>query len=507
MRHLFLLASLAYAAPLSAQIRVPADEATIRGALNAAAAGDTIVVSAGTYDEALETRAPNVTLRADGEVVVRATGRVLDVQHEGLTVEGVVFDGGYGDRDAVRVQADGLTLRRVEVRRSGRDCVDMGSVSNIRIEGSSIHHCLASSRAGCDSDACRDDAHGITGASVREIDIIDTEIHTFSGDAIQFDPGRSDPGWRNVRIEGCTFWLAPLASAEGGFAAGVVPGENAVDTKTSDTVVEPATLSIVNTVAYGFRGGLISNMSAFNLKENVAATLDRITVYDSEIAFRIRGATGSRPRGAQVTVTNAVLYDLDRAVRYEDDLGPTILHHLTFGADIGEAFDRAGAPMDALDVRNALFLGPLPGEASAASNLSVDASSFVGGDDYHLTSGSPAIDAGEDLAVPSDRDGNARPSGSAPDVGAYEYCEPDCARAPDAGPRDAGGGVDAGGSSDAGGRDSGGRDAGGGDAGSAPTGGGDGCGCRTTSTGDALPFALAVFVFLRRRRPSRAPRG
>lgn len=41
--------------------------------------------------------------------------------------------------------------------------------------------------------------------------------------------------------------------------------------------------------------------------------------------------------------------------------------------------------------------------------------------DFHLKSGSPAIDAGKTLAnVLTDRDGNARPSGSAYDAGAYE---------------------------------------------------------------------------------------
>ncbi len=47
---------------------------------------------------------------------------------------------------------------------------------------------------------------------------------------------------------------------------------------------------------------------------------------------------------------------------------------------------------------------------------------FVGGSDYHLQSGSPAIDAGADLSgtVDNDMDGNARPNGSSHDMGAYE---------------------------------------------------------------------------------------
>jgi len=42
--------------------------------------------------------------------------------------------------------------------------------------------------------------------------------------------------------------------------------------------------------------------------------------------------------------------------------------------------------------------------------------------DFHLQSGSPAIDAGLTLSqVPYDFDGTARPQGSAYDIGAYEY--------------------------------------------------------------------------------------
>jgi hypothetical protein len=46
----------------------------------------------------------------------------------------------------------------------------------------------------------------------------------------------------------------------------------------------------------------------------------------------------------------------------------------------------------------------------------------AGGGDYHLQSGSPAIDAGTSWgAPPDDFDGLRRPQGKSVDVGAYEY--------------------------------------------------------------------------------------
>jgi len=52
--------------------------------------------------------------------------------------------------------------------------------------------------------------------------------------------------------------------------------------------------------------------------------------------------------------------------------------------------------------------------------------------DYHLRSTSPAVDAGTSLAsiFTIDKDGNARPQGSAWDIGAYEYCTVNCAVVP-----------------------------------------------------------------------------
>lgn len=493
------------------------DHPTIQDALDAAVDGDVIVVRAGTYEESLTTEAPGITLRAaeGAEVVVQGDGRALRVFHPRVRVEGLVFDGGWGDRDVVDVEdgADDFALVDCEVRRSGRNCIDFGAVSSALVEGSLVHHCLRSSAAACADDGCREDAHGIVGGSVRGLTIRDTEIHTFSGDAVQLDPGRSRPGWTDLRIEGCRFWLAPLAIAEGGFAAGVVPGENALDTKTPDEVVEPARVTIVDTEAFGFEDGLIGRMSAFNLKENVEVFLDRVTVHDSQVAFRLRGATATRPRGARVTLHNAVVWSIgDEAVRYEDDLAPVTIRHGTFGGDLADVFRRAEAPEGTIRAANVLVLGgALPEELTGGSNLAVDDEAFVdaAAHDYHLADGSAAIDAGEALAeVPHDRDGVARPQGAGWDVGAYERCAGDCAR-PDAGPSTADAGAsgrDAGEARDAGG---GGRDASasGPDAGADAGDDEDGCGCSIPGGAGRAAPALQLAGLLLALRWRRRRRG
>ena len=336
---------------------------------------------------------------------------MLTVAHADIVVENLVLDGQFGTNDLVRVESDAtrFVLRNTEVRRTSRDAVDMGAVQDVVIDGVLIHDAL-------DPDRGRTDAHGIVAGAARHLTIRNTEIHTFSGDAVQIDPDRGAPGWTDVLIENCRFWLQPLTAATNGFPAGTVPGENAVDTK-AGAAWPRAKLTIRNTEAFGFRKGLISNMAAFNIKEHVDVVVDGVTVYDSEIAFRLRAP-------AQVQLQNVVIHTVDYAVRYEDGLENLRIWNTTIGGGVGRAFLAATSRGSTLDVRNLLVLGTgLPGEAAGRSNMAVPASAFIdaAAHDYRLSDGSPAIDAGVEIEdVRTDRVGITRPQGAGYDVGAFE---------------------------------------------------------------------------------------
>ncbi len=357
------------------------------------------------------------TAGAARSVVVSRAGRLLDVNHPGIVIDGLVFDGQYAATDAVKVSSAGdrFVLRNAEVRRSGRDCIDMAAPEDVLIESTSISRCLW-------WNGKREDAHGIAAGAVRRLTIRDVQIGTFSGDAIQLDPSRSLPGWDDVVIEGSTFSLAPLPSAENGFAKGVVPGENAIDTKAHGDAAR-ASLVVRDTVAYGFRNGLVSNMAAFNIKENVDASFERVTVRDSFIAFRVRGPGDNG--GAWVSVRNAVVHDVSYGFRYEDYIEQVDVAHVTFGTGVGRPFKDAESNWSGVVVRNSLVLGgTLPEEAPAANgNLAVASAAFVNAaaHDYRLAAASPAIDKAKPIAgLTSDLLGTKRPQGSAPDVGALE---------------------------------------------------------------------------------------
>jgi hypothetical protein len=129
------------------------------------------------------------------------------------------------------------------------------------------------------------------------------------------------------------------------FPAGTVVGENAFDSKTPASGPR-SRIVFRSVVAHGFRG-FIGNQGAFNLKENVEAVLDGVTVHASEIGFRLRGP-------ALVTLRNAVTYANDKSVRYEDGIADLRIVNVTF-ADAVAFQDGGGGLGPGFTLANGLF--------------------------------------------------------------------------------------------------------------------------------------------------------
>jgi hypothetical protein len=95
-----LLALLLLAAPLRADtLKVPADFASIQDAVSAAVAGDTVLVSKGTYAETVLVQTAGITLKGKGATIdARYLGNCIEVEADDVTITGfTLVNGGLGN--------------------------------------------------------------------------------------------------------------------------------------------------------------------------------------------------------------------------------------------------------------------------------------------------------------------------------------------------------------------------------------------------------------------------
>jgi hypothetical protein len=260
--------------------------------------------------------------------------RTLLIDKPGV-YEDVLVDAGWADADAVRVRADGVTLRHCEIRNGLRDGVEVYA-ADVLIEGCRIHHFLAGTLKE------QKDAHGVTGRPTR-LTVRDCEIGFVSGDCLQFDPGRG--AWTDVVIENCRLYAGPLPADAAGFKAGEQPGENAVDTK--QKAANPRSkMTVRNCVLHGFsEGGPITNRAALNLKNHVEVTVENCVFYDNELCLRLRGPSGAGEYGgAFVTASDCSFYNTPLAIRAEDGIKNLTVLRPRFGAGVGKKVRHVGGP-------------------------------------------------------------------------------------------------------------------------------------------------------------------
>ncbi len=396
------------------------DGESIQAALDAALPGDTITVESGTYVESLLTAVDGaITLQAaEGATVVVQGSPALTVSHADLTVENLIFEGAYAAGPVVTVGDGGHRFRLVggEVRESARSCLVIGAPEAVRIERTVIHHCLWWEDA-------PEEAHAVVAGAVQGLLLSAVELHTFSGSGVQLDPDRAEAGWADLTIESSTVWLAPLTEAVAGFSVGAVPGRSALETRTA-TTPERATVVVRDTWVYGFKDGPDPEAAAFNLKEKVDVTLDRVRISDSAIGLRALGPSDTRPDSVIVRVQNSLFWDLGVALQAEDEVATLQVWNDTLGLNVTAPLVLLTDSGTGLDLRNTLVVGTLPAQAVAAlGNLATDQTAFEDAvaDDYHLIETATAVDAGVELPeVIGDLDQDSRPQGLAWDVGADE---------------------------------------------------------------------------------------
>jgi len=141
--------------------------------------------------------------------------------------------------------------------------------------------------------------------------------------------------------------------------------------------------------------------------------------------FVLNFAEGSGGGGSSNVIENNILYhaDYNNSSRGSIDYVSSWVSTLT--SDYNVVVDHLGmddaASMYSLATWRSTFNKDMHSLVCTDTNaLFVNA----GGNDYHLKAGSPAINAGTTLAdVTTDKDGNSRPQGGAQDIGCYEYIQ------------------------------------------------------------------------------------
>ncbi len=408
---------------------------SITKALSRLHKGDTLILKRGVYTRPLHNipsgsrLKPTVIRAADGHhVEIRYPQKALRIDGDHIEIHGIVFNGLYGAAPVADINGSHLLISACEFKNSSRDIMTIGDVGDITIRNSSLHHGLSWYKK------TGKEPHGISTDGVRGLTIRNCDIYQITGDAIQISPSRRD--WDNVRIEDCRLWVAPLSATEveaSGLparAVGMILAENAIDTKARKTD-DPGRHNIrfKNITAHGFRSHRIKNAAAFNIKNPVTAHIEGVTVYDSEIAFRLRAP-------ARVTLANALIYDCDVGVRYEGRPERLFLFNNTFGLNLKQALKAvAGTPVDFRVINNLFLTRRLPkalrGKALfSRQNRTVPPSlwpdTFIDAPagDYRLKENSLPVDSGRDisgLGITDDRRGAKRPAGVGWDMGAFEY--------------------------------------------------------------------------------------
>ena len=247
--------------------------------------------------------------------------------------ENYLVDAEWAEADAVRIKADGVTLRNCEIRNGKRDAIEVYA-ADVVIENCKIHHFLAG------SFKQQKDAHGITGRPTR-LTIRNCEIGYVSGDCLQFDPGRGK--WGEVVVENCRLFAGPLPEDAGEFKKGESPGENAVDTK--QVAANPRSkMTIRNCVIEGFAaGGQINNRAGLNLKNNVQVIVENCSLINNEIGMRLRGVGKSKDLGvALVSASDCVFEDCATAIRTEDGIENLQIIRPAFGEGVKQKFKYVG---------------------------------------------------------------------------------------------------------------------------------------------------------------------
>ncbi|MFB6720595.1 right-handed parallel beta-helix repeat-containing protein [Kribbella sp. NPDC056345] len=364
-----------------------AQYSTIQAAADASQPGDTILISAGTYQEALKPKsgasgqqivyqaAPGARVVLDGNKTLKSGNGLLNLdgkswlKFDGIAVTKSPTHGVYG------YQVSHITFTRCEVSSSSNGGLVILGGSDIVVDGCDVHH---------NNDKGTSASHeAITlGEGSTRFDIRNNHVHDNGEEGID---AKYDDN-----------------------AAGVIRNNLVHDNRGPNIYVDSSS------------GVEVSGNTTYGAKESTKAG----------IAIAVEDYSSSR-KAQNIRIVNNVSYkNAGGGISFWKESSGTIsgisIVNNTIANNPKPGIVGASEVSGSGNVvRNTIFAGNpsgIGGPFSSDHNLTGDPG-FVdpGNGDFHLREGSAAIDAGSATGAPAtDRDGVARPQGNGYDVGAYE---------------------------------------------------------------------------------------
>jgi len=374
-----------------------------------------------------------ITVRSypDEKVILKNVGSDSIVYFRGADywiIEGFAMDNSGRSSRAVRFKYDANhnVLSNNEIYNGSGDAIATYSASNVGnvIENNHIHH----------FDAGDEDAHGIIlGPGSDDTIIRGNVMHDCSGDGIQIyavDDTPISEYSKNVQIVDNIFYRGDLQWSEDG-----------LDIKGADG------LEVTGNELYGYYDSFPGSGRAIVVQKGGRnIVFESNVIHDTSYGINCHGEGGKHPEN--ITIKNNLFYSIDGryAILLQDVYGAAAYHN-TIANTTGCSFCIEGNGIHGGDIRNNLiynsdkaniesgtpfvnvtvgYNGWFDAESKFTDPTDIEGNGDPGfvdaaNDDYHLMAGSPARDAGTDVGVTTDFEGDLRPFGTRPDIGADEY--------------------------------------------------------------------------------------
>lgn len=361
---------LSVAGALGATVRVPEDQPTIQAGLNAAAAGDVVLVGPGTYSEAITIPFRQLTLRSAAgpatTILTRSTGRSITMSALSLTVDGFTLTRtGTGSAGGIAHQSGDLTMTNCVLSGCSASFSGPGSGGAVAISSGSNTTCTFIGCTFSDNQASSNGGAIEVGAFAIVRIINCTFLRnaaTFNGGALDAPTGTvsivnslfsgnsastggavySSGGSGGTRISGCTF-VGNSGMGGTGRAVYSTSGttfENSIVWATAGAPGIPAVYLAGSTATYcNIEGGISPGFAILNV--------DPMFVNAAAGDFRLASGSPCLDAGnSTAAIISQGAFDLDGRARLIDDAGApnTGISYFTGAAvDMG-CYERQPAP-------------------------------------------------------------------------------------------------------------------------------------------------------------------